>query len=217
MYTVKIPVLELKKIESIAKLLKSEYIYITELGQVFGCSNFNTVFYEINQELIVTAKDTRKNKQEDILTDINVIFNVLELKEYLKTALIGDDVDILVRTGDFVTYNGLESRMYMQNMFTRAINMLGYDSLTPGTVIDLTNHEAFNEAINLPASKGNSLVVFDKDHQITIHKGMLPINKGDKTSLTLHDVRSDRFLAVFTITKKHNIMIRVYMYCLFLR
>ena len=208
MYSFKISVLTLKQIEQLAKIIKSDFISIDSLGRVYGCSNNVSVFFKLNQTFKVTTEDH---------TVVPVIFNVLDLKNFLKTKALTDMVTVYVRTGDFdIAKDGLESHMYLNLAFNQAfglINVINRSHIEK--FYHLEENEHFMEAVNRPSPKGGLMIPFSKNYQITIHKGMLPINKGDLIGLECIPLPdNNRFIAQFTISKKKGIVIDEYMVCL---
>lgn len=218
MFITKISALKLKEVESIAKLLKSELIYINRHGWIYGLSNFESVLFSINQRLIVTNVDG---------VPINVVFNVLDLKNFLKTVLPYSEVNVFTWCGDYKfpppsefkykPEDMLESKMKYMDLFEKASEYISRDKFIYGpslTINHLETDESFISAISQPATKGSTLFKFDEHNMLYVHKGIIPFNKSDSINLTIRDTEHGKQLVTFEVVKKKDIKIIVDMYTL---
>lgn len=197
MFTVTTSVLKLKEIETLAKTMKSELIYINDYHQVFGISAGMSVYQMIRNAFVDFP--------------VPVILNVLELKNLLTTKILSDSVTIQWGPQYSALYTDIESKLFYKNNIDRCISTIDeIVSTVPVSFsrLNLQNDEDFQRIINSPATKGNGFYKLDDKYVMSLHKGMLPLNKSDIVSVEIRDINSREFLATFDIVKKKNIVIQ---------
>ena len=197
MFTVTTSVLKLKEIETLAKTMKSELIYINDYHQVFGISAGMSVYQMIRNTFVDFP--------------VPVILNVLELKNLLTTKILSDSVTIQWGPQYSALYTDIESKLFYKNNIDRCISTIDeIVSTVPVSFsrLNLQNDEDFQRIINSPATKGNGFYKLDDKYVMSLHKGMLPLNKSDIVSVEIRDINSREFLATFDIVKKKNIVIQ---------
>lgn len=197
MFTVTTLVLKLKEIETLAKTMKSELIYINDYHQVFGISAGLSVYQMIRNAFVDFP--------------VPVILNVLELKNLLTTKILSDSITIQWGPQYSALYTDIESKLFYKNSIDHCISTIDkIISTTPVSFsrLNLQNDEDFQRIINSPATKGNGFYKLDDKYIMSLHKGMLPLNKSDIVSVEIRDINSREFLATFDIVKKKNIVIQ---------
>ena len=89
------------------------------------------------------------------------------------------------------------------------INQIVLNNYNNLNVDNARDNQEFENAISLKTAQGIGLYRISEEYILSIFKGLLPINKKDKTSLSIYDVDYNRFLTRFVISKPKNKVIIV--------
>lgn len=177
-------------------------IYINNFGQVYGVDRNLYIFKKLNYT---------------IPFPIPVVFDCNELVNLIKGKTLSDKVTIQWGAQYTPLVSDIESKLYMQNTLDILIDKIRqipkYCTLIE-SIRNLERFDIFNEAINVPADRGNSFInLMPKSNTrciISIHKGLLPVNKSDIINANIYSITNRFNVIVYEIIKKKNVVINVY-------
>lgn len=170
----------------------------------------------IGNKIIGTDENMTYFKVSDFdnINNYLLIYNVNEMREFLRSISIIDTVsfngcDIASSVGGRInTFNN--DKLFNINSCLSRIGCY-INSINP--IIEnkeLKEDDGFNSLLQYKSGNGVGLYKISEEFILSIFKNMLPINKNDYALLNIYDIDSLSFLSKFTIIKKKNIHIRVY-------
>lgn len=199
MYTITISALKLNEILTAAKTMKCEYIYINEYGQTYGIDGFY-IYKRLNMFIEVP---------------IPLILVTNELINLLKTKTLNDQVSIQWGSQYSILTEEIESKLFLKNQIDSQLSIINSLLQLPVSteISDIKQNPVYTEMVNSSASKGNFFIKLTDDCIISLYKGLLPVNKSDDILIRIRKL-DDKFNFInFSILKKKNIVIDVYMKC----
>lgn len=199
MYTITISALKLNEILTAAKIMKCEYIYINEYGQIYGIDGFY-IYKRLNMFIEVP---------------IPLILVTNELINLLKTKTLNDQVSIQWGSQYSILTEEIESKLFLKNQIDSQLSIINSLLQLPVSteISDIKQNPVYTEMVNSSASKGNFFIKLTDDCIISLYKGLLPVNKSDDILVRIRKL-DDKFNFInFSILKKKSIVIDVYMKC----
>lgn len=201
MFTTIIPDSKLQSLNNIIKLLKSDYIYITQTGVVYGFKDDFTVIREIN--ININDIDTCIIRSLDFTNMIKAKAQSIIVKSGCKSELIPYGF------GGKADANILYSGMYLKNTLDRIIASKNFIKETGHIIYTNPNFEqdpGFKEICSMPSSKGSMLL---PNYGLYVYKGLVPFGAKDQVGLTLIQ-HGQQTLAMFEVFKPKGIKIDTY-------
>lgn len=111
-----------------------------------------------------------------------------------------DDWNNIYINNNLTVYNN--TNIYTNNKILNNISNLQLNQ--PKLIIDnLRDSESFEYAIN---EYSNTLYNLQSRYIISLHKGLLPVNKSDNVSISIYDYDDTNFICKFSIDKKSFII-----------
>lgn len=186
--------LQFREIIEIAKLLKSDIIYIIG-NTIFGTDSNFTYLKQMTFENTL---------------GINICYEQKLMNDFIKlcTNTITLENNSLMSNIEVLYVNNENHIRNIVNLNNK-INQIVLNNHNSMNVDNARDNQEFENAISLKTAQGIGLYRVSEDYILSIFKGLLPINKKDKTSLSIYDVDYNRFLTRFVISKPKNKVIIV--------
>lgn len=186
--------LQFREIIEIAKLLKSDIIYIIG-NTIFGTDSNFTYLKQMTFENTL---------------GINICYEQKLMNDFIKlcTNTITLENNSLMSNIEVLCVNNENHIRNIVNLNNK-INQIVLNNHNTMNVDNARDNQEFENAISLKTAQGIGLYRVSEDYILSIFKGLLPINKKDKTSLSIYDVDYNRFLTRFVISKPKNKVIIV--------
>lgn len=167
----------------IGKIFKIEFLYITGNKVINTFSNNILNYADI--PFIFTTCFYR-------FTDIVMLYDIMN-KDSVVTV---DEYGNIYMNNTILVYNLIQ--MFNNNNIVNNIFMI--EQSLPHTIIDdMRSNELFEYAIS---GYDNRLIHLKDRYIISIHKGLLSINKSDKVSMNIYYSDNNTFICKFIIDKK---------------
>lgn len=186
--------LQFREIIEIAKLLKSDIIYIIG-NTIYGTDSNFTYLKQMTFENTL---------------GINICYEQKLMNDFIKlcTNTITLENNSLMSNIEVLHIN---NQNHIRNIveLDNKINQIVLNNHNSMNVDNARDNEEFENAISLKTAQGIGLYRVSEEYILSIFKGLLPINKKDKTSLSIYDVDYNRFLTRFVISKPKNKVIIV--------
>ena len=186
--------LQFREIIEIAKLLKSDIIYIIG-NTIYGTDSNFTYLKQMTFENTV---------------GINICYEQKLMNDFIKlcTNTITLENNSLMSNIEVLYINNENHIRNIVNLNNK-INQIVLNNYNNLNVDNARDNQEFENAISLKTAQGIGLYRVSEEYILSIFKGLLPINKKDKTSLSIYDVDYNRFLTRFVISKPKNKVIIV--------
>lgn len=186
--------LQFREIIEIAKLLKSDIIYIIG-NTIYGTDSNFTYLKQMTFENTL---------------GINICYEQKLMNDFIKlcTNTITLENNSLMSNIEVLYVNNENHIRNIVNLNNK-INQIVLNNYNNLNVDNARDNQEFENAISLKTAQGIGLYRISEEYILSIFKGLLPINKKDKTSLSIYDVDYNRFLTRFVISKPKNKVIIV--------
>lgn len=181
--------LQFRDVVETAKSLKADIIYIKG----------NTI-YGVDDNFTYLKQMTFDN-----ILGLEICYNQKLMNDFMKVCtndIVIQDNSILSNIETLYINN----QNYIKNILTlnNKINNILLSNINIMNIDTVRGNEQFESAISLKTSQGIGLYKVNEQYIMSIFKGLLPINKPDKVSLSIYDVDNTRFLTRFVISKPKN-------------
>lgn len=178
--------LQFRELIEIGKLLKADIVY------VFG----NTIYGTDSNFTYL------KQMAFDNVLGINICYDQKLMNDFIKLC-----TDTIVLEGNVLLSNierfVVNNDVHIRNIINldKKINEIIITNTNTMNVDNVRDNQQFENAIALKSNQGIGLYKVSEKYILSIFKGLLPINKGDKVSLSIYDINDNRFLTRFIVTK----------------
>lgn len=185
------------KIAGYQNLLKSEIMFLN-----------NNCLYGLNSYCIKLI-DLGENTNESIITRLAFIMPYIEQSE-INPSIKYSDIDVEMQ-------NPIISSNMMNGSIARVNNILSY--IHPNNFLygseDVKSDPSFTEILDKKSADGTSIYRIESNGKkfcMTMFKNLINVNKSDKVGLSIYSLNQYHFLAVFSVTKKKQV---VYTYVIY--
>lgn len=186
--------LQFRELVEMTKVLKSDIIYI-----------FGNIIYGTDSNFTYLKQMTFDN-----VLGISICYEQKLMNDFIKlcTDTIVLDNNVLLSNIERLYIN---NDAYIRNILEleRKINEMVLVNTNTINVDNVRENSQFEHAISLKSAQGIGLYKINEEYILSIFKGLLPINKSDKVSLSIYDINDNRFLSRFIVSKPKNKIITV--------
>ena len=187
----------LKKLIEEVKVLKAEYV--SYQNNVLIGTDINVIYLKLTETSIDYSLYGIRG------------FNVKNIALFIKDCLENDLLRVYgntlvnARSGNSVQISDIKTD---ETIFFSANNLISGD---PRYSVELTEDEIFNKMINGKTGDG-ATIIYIGGYPVSLYSTLLPINKGDKTTIDIYNKGPEEatYVAKFTIEKKKKQIVEVY-------